>query len=77
MKIRLTESDLRKNIKNILVEFFLAGKKNKSFLQTMMGSRLGGEYSDVGDDEGGLDGYGDYDYDYDYDDDDGDDGGDE
>ena len=36
--MRISENNLRKKIRTLISEFFLAGKKNKSLAQTMLGS---------------------------------------
>lgn len=64
--MRIKENMLRKNIRNILKEFFLAGKKNKSLAQMVLGkdTNRGGIDDDsyMYDEEGmHLDDYGYYD----------------
>jgi len=44
----LSEYKLRKSIRNILQEFFLAGKKQKSIVQGLLGSNVSGASGEDG-----------------------------
>ena len=53
--MRISENNLRKKIRTVISEFFLAGKKNKSLAQTMLGSvqnTRANDYSYMYDEEG-------------------------